>query len=337
MQNYNVGGVVRSFAHGMEKTVLHGTDPTGELSVTPLKKGLYAVLAFTALSCMYFAGKYDWNQNDGTIQAIVEYLTTSLDRHAPMSSFDRFTSLIGKKKVPCPTQDARTGVFLLIGQSNVANHARQKHTSDFGEKILNYFDGACYIADSPLLGSTGNGGEPWTLFANKLVRAKDFDTVILVPAGLDGTCLSRWKKGGDAHAILLVLISAAIRNYRITHILWHQGECDFVSGTDENKYKEMFASMLSGIREKGVNAPIYVSVSTKCVDQSAWNFDNPVARAQKSLLNSAPGILPGVDSDLILGERDRYDGCHLSATGQEKIADAWIDAIMLPGNISAIQ
>ena len=305
--------------------------------MTPLRKGLYAVLALIALSCAYFAGKYSGNRGDGSIGAITGYPTTRSDKRAAMSVFDRFTSPVGKNKVPCPAPDARTGVFLLIGQSNVGNHARQKYTSDFGDGILNYFDGTCYIAASPLLGSTGKDGESWTLFASKLIHNKIFDRVILIPIGLEATCLSRWQKGGDAHEILLDVISALIQNYRITHILWHQGECDFVNRTDENKYRNMFMSMLSGIREKGVDAPIYVSVSTKCANKPAWSFDNPVARAQKSLPVSALNILPGVDSDRILGELDRFDHCHFSAAGQAKFADAWIDAIQRPNQRSVTQ
>src|SRR6187402_2032485 len=57
--------------------------------------------------------------------------------------------------VPCPPQTERTAVLLVLGQSNAANYAGQRYRSNFGTRIVNFFDGQCFVAASPLLGSTG--------------------------------------------------------------------------------------------------------------------------------------------------------------------------------------
>lgn len=244
---------------------------------------------------------------------------------AAFDPLGRLTSYPGKKEVACPAQDRNTAVLLLIGQSNAANFAEQKHRSAFGDKVLNFFDGRCYVAESPLLGTSGSAGESWTLLGNKLVAAGLFGSVILISAGVSGTPISRWQKGGDLNPMLMSVLGAARNRYRITHILWHQGEVDFILKTGEDDYRKMFASLVSGIRERGIDAPMFASVATRCAPQ--WSADNPVARAQKTLPSLERQVYSGVDTDDLVTEQDRHDTCHFGATGQEKFAQAWLEAI----------
>ena len=250
------------------------------------------------------------------------------DSGPPPAAFDtygRLTGYPGKKAVACPAQDRKTAVLLLIGQSNTGNHAEQKHTSAFGAKLLNYFNGKCYVAGSPLLGTTGSAGESWTLLGSKLLKAGSFGKVILVPAGINGTPISRWQKGGDLNEMLMGVLDAVGKRYRITHILWHQGEVDFMIKTGEGDYQRMFGSLLSSIRDRGIEAPMFASVATKCAPD--WNADNPTARAQKALPSPGQKVFAGVDTDSLVGDADRYDTCHFGASGQEKFAQAWFDII----------
>jgi hypothetical protein len=88
-----------------------------------------------------------------------------LDRY----SFDQAGRLVSddeKKAVICPQQTDHTAVLLLIGQSNAGNHAGQRFGSEHGETLVNFFDGQCYVAASPLLGADGTSGEYWTELGN---------------------------------------------------------------------------------------------------------------------------------------------------------------------------
>ncbi len=277
-----------------------------------LGRVLVAVLARAALALAYVVGA----SSHGAVSSL---------QSAVFDTYGRLTGYPGKKAVACPTQDRKTAVFLLIGQSNTGNHAEQKHASAFGAKVLNYFDGKCYVAESPLLGTTGSSGESWTLLGNKLVAAGSFGKVILVPAGISGTPISRWQKGGDLNEMLMGVLAATRKRYRFTHILWHQGEVDFIIKTGEDDYKRMFGSLLASIREQGIDAPMFVSVATKCAPE--WNADNPTARAQKALPSLEQKVYSGVDTDDLVGDADRYDTCHFGASGQEKFAKAWLDII----------
>lgn len=280
-----------------------------------LRQVLVAALARAALALACVAGAYS-HAADSRLQS------------AEFDGFGRLTSYPGKKAIACPAQDRKTAVLLLIGQSNTANHAEQKHTSASGANVLNHFDGKCYLAESPLLGTTGIAGESWTLLGNKLLASSSFVKVILVPAGISGTPISRWQKGGDLNEMLMGVLAATLKRYRITHILWHQGEVEFIIKTGEDDYKRMFGSLLSSIRERGIDAPMFVSVATRCAPD--WQADNPTARAQKALPSLGQKVYSGVDTDTLVGDADRYDTCHFGATGQEKFAQAWLDVINRP-------
>jgi hypothetical protein len=73
-------------------------------------------------------------------------------------TFDSQGRLIGEEgraSVSCPPQTNRSVVLLVLGQSNAANYAGQRYRSKFGPRIVNFLDGQCFVARSPLLGSTG--------------------------------------------------------------------------------------------------------------------------------------------------------------------------------------
>ena len=59
-----------------------------------------------------------------------------------------------------------------------------------------------------------------------------------------------------------------------------------------------------------------------------WTADNSIATAQKTLVDNKR-IFLGANTDASLGERDgrKEDGCHLSESGQYKIASAYADSI----------
>lgn len=237
-------------------------------------------------------------------------------------AFGRLTSYPGKVDVPCPAREARMAVLLLIGQSQTGNHAAARHVSAHGDRVAGRFAGTCQIAASPLLGTTGTWGESWTPLANAMIAAGVADRVVLVPAGIGATSISQWRAGGRLNAMMLETVKDAQAAYRITHVLWHQGENDFAEGTTAEAYREMFLSLVASLRAAGVDAPVFASVSSRCAD--GWTPDNPIAAAQRALPGAAPGVHAGVDTDRLVGVEDRYDGCHFGSRAQETVAAAWL-------------
>ena len=111
----------------------------------------------------------------------------------PMSSAV-YLAIPGKIEITCPVQDKETAVLLLVGQSNAANSQGQLHQSA-DDRVVNFVNGRCYRAASPLLGADGQKGEPWTLLGNKLVQSGLYRTVILIPAAVGASSVRRWAKG----------------------------------------------------------------------------------------------------------------------------------------------
>jgi hypothetical protein len=226
-----------------------------------------------------------------------------------LDSAGRLMKYAGKIEVPCPKQTQRTAVLLIAGQSNAANSAAQRHET------------RCYVAASPLLGSTGFAGESWTLMADELIDDRAFDRVILAPVAVGGSTVAQWAKGAALNTSMICLIQDLVTHYRVTHVLWHQGESDFALKTDPARYREEFLSFADTLRANAVDAKIFVSTATRCLP--GWSEPNAIQAAQHELAADAPRFEPGVDTDKLLSAEDRYDDCHMADSGEAKTASAW--------------
>ena len=242
---------------------------------------------------------------------------------AAYDSHRRLVAYPGKTETPCPPPTARTAIILAIGQSNIANHAAVRVATRHPKTVLNYFDGKCYVAGSPLLGASSDGGEFLTLLADRLIDDDVYRSVIIVPAGIGGTPIALWQRNGPLNDMLIRTLKGLPPGYRVTQVLWQQGESDFLLATAPADYVASFRSLVDVLAENGVDAPFYISISTKC---GPWTANNPIAGAQRSLIDGRRVFL-GVDSDGLLGAKDRFDDCHLSESGQRKTAAAYAEAI----------
>lgn len=255
-------------------------------------------------------------------------------------TFDQYKRLIAcparfeaacpaKREVECPPQTATTAVLLVIGQSNAANGAERRVKTRFPDRVLNYFDGRCFVAASPLLGSVGTEGEFITLLADNLIANGTYKSVMIVAAAIASSEIARWQKGGDLNQMMLSTVISFKTRYKITDIIWHQGEGDYLLGTSGQAYAASFHSMRKSLTDIGVTAPIFISVSTFCGSGDKWKSDNPVAQAQQLLTDPKTKILLGANTDQLLGIADRRknDQCHLSESGQRKTASAYAGAI----------
>ncbi len=217
----------------------------------------------------------------------------------------------------------RVMVALAFGQSNSANHGSVLNNGD--RNVYNFYQGKLYEAQDPLLGATGSGGSVWTRLGRRLISSKKYDAVVFVTVGVGGSEIGRWTPGGDLHPRVI----GAIRDLKaqgldVTHLLWHQGEADNRLGTSQDAYRERFLRLLSSIRSQGVDAPIYVSTTTRC---GSLNPNEHVRQAQIKLIDAGSGILAGPDTDVLVGVDRKRDGCHFSDVGLGKFADLWLEKL----------
>lgn len=213
----------------------------------------------------------------------------------------------------------RVMVALVFGQSNAANFGETRHAAGRNVYVLNR--GRLLPARDPLRGADGQGGSVWSRLGDKLIAEGLFDTVIFVPAAVGGSEIARWTPDGDLFPLVARAIEdAQRRRLKFTHLLWHQGESDAVLFTHPLEYQKRFLEMLAAIRARGVDAPVYVAVATRC---GQYPINPDIQWAQRELVNPAAGILPGPDTDA-LDETFRYDGCHFSTDGLEAHALMWV-------------
>jgi Carbohydrate esterase, sialic acid-specific acetylesterase len=281
-----------------------------------------ALLILIILSGAMFAlGVYAGAKRVWPLPQLKRLIATEAHPLVRTDEFGRLLSYPGKIEIACPIQDEKTAVLLLVGQSNAANYQGQRYQSA-DDRVVNFLDGRCYRAASPLLGADGQRGEPWTLLGNKLVQSGLYHTVILVPAAVGGSSVRRWAAGGDLNAMLMAVITAVKARYTINAVLLDQGTTDFVERMPEGEYRSDLKSMIDSVRTQGVHAPFFITRST--AGPLDWTQDNPVARAQATLADSRNAVFDGPNTDRDVTPLDRYDGYHYGASGQEKFTDAWM-------------
>ena len=159
----------------------------------------------------------------------------------------------------------RPAVILIFGQSNGANSGDAPYAPRHRVFNFNLFDGHCYAARDPLLGTTESRGNFASRMADMLIERNLFDTVVLAPIGVGGSRIEEWTTGGARHRRLQVVIKRATDNaLTFTHVLWHQGESNAGIDADAELYIGCFLNIHEALRSYGVDAPSYVAQATIC-------------------------------------------------------------------------
>jgi hypothetical protein len=301
-----------------------------------MRKRLLAIFPVAALACAiagYAGGSVAHRTVDGQAPKATVRQMPSLPAAPGYKGrkFDGFGRLVfddQKLEVECPVQTDKVGVILVTGQSNASNSAQAVFTTKYPWNVVNFFEGRCYAAASPLLGSENEKGEFITPMADALVSSGKFSHVVIVASAIGGSRVSQWASGGDLNGMIMSTLATLKDRYQVTDVVWHQGEADKVANTSERDYESSFLSFTQTLAQAGVNAPVFVAVASKCAfpGSSPWSRDNAVSRAQQALIDDRRFFL-GVDSDALLSEADRRDGCHMSETGQLKVAASYANAI----------
>jgi hypothetical protein len=226
---------------------------------------------------------------------------------------------VPRTPVDCRTlAGPRTMVALVFGQSNAANFGRGRFTPKAA--VYELQGSRCFVAADPLIGADGDGASVWTRLGDRLVRDGTYERVVFVGVAVGGSEIARWSQGGDLHnRVLAALGDAKASGLEATHLLWHQGEQDAHLRTSEAEYTRSFEAMTRSIRGAGSAAPLFVSLASYCYGVTS----DDVRRGQASVVSPRNGILPGPDTDVFRGRDDRYDDCHLSTAGLQKVAEAW--------------
>ncbi len=236
-----------------------------------------------------------------------------------------FKDIRNKVAVNCKQfVEKETAIFLTFGQSNAANYGIPGFDPGPGVFNFNFFDGKCYEAKDPLLGTSGDKGSVWTRLGEKLIQQGLVHRILIVPIAAGGTSIKSWIPGQE-NFIRIEKTVSLLQSLQLhpTHWLWHQGEADAGRLTKE-EYQESFWKMEQGIRDLGIQEPLFVAVTSICHDRGS----EKIRQAQQELAHSRPNIFPGPNTDDIVYVWERRDGCHFSEEGLEKHADMWVTALV---------
>lgn len=299
--------------------------------------GLVAITA--ALCAAYLWGAFSYSRNLWPIEILRQVKDSSIvhatDQTIALSQKDSLGRLVFypyKRQVECPVQSKRTGVLLIMGQSNAANNGQKRFTTQYPDRVVNYLDGRCYVASSPLLGGTGQGGEYLTPLADQLIANGIYENIVIIVVAVGGSPISRWQRDGDINEVLTDLLKSVQTKYRITGVIWHQGGSDFSQKTTSKVYVASFRSLVSTLTELHVEAPIFVAIESRGCQAVGWTEDNPVAIALRQVVDKK-NIFFGANTDRLVEWKDRYDSCHFNEAGQLRTAEAFANSMSAVTNV----
>ena len=242
--------------------------------------------------------------------------------------------------------DPRSAVFLILGQSNAANHGQDRYQPTEEVYSLNFLDMKCYRANDPLPGSSGTGGSVWSRLGDRLIKAGLYDRVLFVPLAFGGTYVRDWVPGGTANKRLALALSRLQKwlgeeFLSFTGVVWQQGEAEANhTALSDRDYREAVLQVVADLRSNGVFSPVFSTLSTLCeAGPHEHRNHEAIRKAQRELPDPRSGIILGPDTDTISGS-DRTDGCHFSSSGLEACTKLWFEVLksrraLLPAHPSA--
>ncbi len=191
--------------------------------------------------------------------------------------------------------------------------------------MRNFYDGRCFAGEDPLPGATGTGGSVWNRLGDLLISSGRFDQVVMASIAVDSSGIAEWSPGGNLHPRLIAALGELrFHGLEPTHLLWHQGERDMQLGTSEASYAAHFYRLVASIRHAGFSTPVYVAGASYC----RGRHSEKIRAAQLEVLDAAAGVFAGPDTDSLVEPALRHDDCHFSATGADRHAALWRDALL---------
>lgn len=181
----------------------------------------------------------------------------------------------------------------------------------------------------------GNGTYFWAAFAEHVAKAQNVP-VLLLNAAFGGTNLEHWAKSARGEPFAHPFVNASIRMpyIRLEHaltkycavtglrtILADHGQNDWPE-KDESKIVANYKAWIEQARQHATAPTLAVVINR----QSPPDGFGQIRRVQERMIKEHPHCFAGADYDTLATE-DTADKVHLSASGAEKAARLWADAL----------
>jgi len=131
--------------------------------------------------------------------------------------------------------------FLMIGQSNMAGRGYLKDVKQiYDEKIKMLVNGRWQTMTEPINFDRPSSGIGMAAsFAGAWRLKNDQEEIGLIPCADGGTSLDDWAVGGALFENAVFQAKLALRNSKLSGILWHQGENDSFGGLSALYYDKL--------------------------------------------------------------------------------------------------
>jgi hypothetical protein len=245
----------------------------------------------------------------------------------------QFQNITGRVVAAAPAA-AGTGVFILAGQSLIANEGVTTYTPTNTAACLNLniYDGVVYQLKDPTLGTTGTAGSYIGRLCDKLVNAGKYTKVLMVPIAIGGTTVGQWTSGGEAglmgaggnsgwfsHRLIVALNRVRQQGLTPTAVLWDQGTQDAANGTTSVNYQTRFNNLVTTMQGSS-----YTGKWAIAKDTMVANVVSATIQAAQAAVVNGTTVYAGADIDSLTGGTNRQaDGTHLTDTGNDSAATLW--------------
>lgn len=236
----------------------------------------------------------------------------------------------------------KTLVMICAGQSLQTDLITDTFNPVNGTVLDNFcwFNGTCFAATTPLLGTSWNGSIATSVnynhkVADGLISNGKFDRVIIVPTNMSGTSVNFWANDGvlaEATGYYRMILAAALKLAAVGItpstpgvkflVKWNQGESDTQGSTTQLAYTTRFNKL-----KAQVDAVLPVKWT---VAKETWFIgavSAAVQAAQIALVDNI-SIFAGENMDDNIDATGRVgDNTHLNATGGNIATSLGIAAI----------
>lgn len=278
-----------------------------------------------------------WAGREAAVDLQLTRLQEQAARRVPhfpdAASRTSFTDAAGRETAPCASFFGKKPlVVLTIGQSNIANSALGEFAPR--HRIGNYFEGSCYVAANPLLGTSGERAAAVLDFADAALEAGLYDSALIVPLAVQGSSVWNWARHGDLRPVLESrLRRLAEMGIRPNLVLYHQGEADCLVGMEGGLYAEALDNIIGDLRRMGVDAPVVVSRVSRFKELNCPDADPgacsricpDIRQAQAGAANASRDVFTGPDTDMAVPER--FDGYHMTDNGRRRFAAILLETL----------
>lgn len=296
------------------------------------------ILASLILAAATYAIGY--KSRDFVLYNIILPIRTSINQNSNDQSYNQ---------VLCPKDGITLATF---GQSNSANYVIPLATNVIPDNLFQYDwkSGKCYEYKEPLLGTAGANGNVITYTAIKI--AKDtLKPVVVVSFGVGGASVLEWAYGNLSYQQDIALSSIRKSGLSPKVFLWHQGESDArIRGSNPddllNKVPS-FSSPTGIVPSLGLSRKSYADALQKVFNKTKKYFPDsyfgialvsgcgknipwePVREAQQEIADNNKSAFVSADSDKIYSKQTRYDSCHFSKGGAQKLGNQYYSSVSI--------